>query len=383
MDGSPHSERRRVELEAEADLARCGALKDFWYVACLSSELVAGKLESRVIFGTPLVLFRDASGKPAALLDRCLHRNARLSAGDCFDGKVGCPYHGWTYDSEGRCVDIPSLGPKQNGSTLDGSFKSKPGDVGRVPSFPTREQDGLIFVFMGGDLKRARREPFRVPKWGEPGWIVYFMVTRFPNGVTNLVENFMDVPHTVFVHKGWFRNRKVREVPATVERKNGEVLVTYEQQHDELTGAGFLMNPTGEPMVHTDHWFMPNVTRVDYLWGQRSGYVISSQVTPVSALESLVFTSISYRLPFDLPGNLVARGLRRFMKWYTTQVIGQDVDIMRVQNEGFTRARRGLEFVSTEADLLHADIEEVRGWLREGGEGAGPEATSRRISFWI
>jgi hypothetical protein len=143
------------------------------------------------------------------------------------------------------------------------------------------------------------------------------------------------------------------------------------------------MNPTGEPMVHTDHWFMPNVTRVDYLWGQRSGYVISSQVTPVSALESLVFTSISYRLPFDLPGNLVARGLRRFMKWYTTQVIGQDVDIMRVQNEGFTRARRGLEFVSTEADLLHADIEEVRGWLREGGEGPGPEATSRRISFWI
>lgn len=401
MDGTPRSDRRKVELEAEADLSRCGALKDFWYVACLSSELRVGKLESRTIFGTPLVLFRDASGRPAALLDRCLHRNARLSAGACFDGKVGCPYHGWTYDSEGRCVEIPSLGPSQQGSVLDAEghsrsgLKLRPSDVGRVPSFPTREQDGLVFVFMGGDVSRERRPPFRVPKYGEPGWVVYFMVTRFPNGVTNLVENFMDVPHTVFVHKGWFRNRKTREVPATVARKNGEVLVTYEQEHDELTGAGFLMNPTGEPMVHTDHFFMPNVTRVDYLWGRRSGYVISSQVTPVSALESLVFTSISYRLPFDLPGNLVARGLRRFMKWYTTQVIGQDVDIMRVQREGFsppapaadtegfTRAKRGLEFVSTEADLLHADIEDVRGWLREGGEGVGPEATTRRISFWI
>ena len=35
----PRAESRRIELEAEADLERCGALKDFWYVACLSSEL--------------------------------------------------------------------------------------------------------------------------------------------------------------------------------------------------------------------------------------------------------------------------------------------------------------------------------------------------------
>jgi hypothetical protein len=136
-------------------------------------------------------------------------------------------------------------------------------------------------------------------------------------------------------------------------------------------------------MKHTDHFFMPNVTRVDYLWGERSGYVISSQVTPIGPLESLVYTSISYRLPFDLPGNLVARGLKRFMKWYTTQVITQDVDIMRTQREGLTNAPGALEFTSTEADLLHADIEDVRGWLRSGGEGDGPEPATRRISFWI
>lgn len=385
----PRAAERRIDLEAEADLDRCGALKDFWYVACLSSELKEKQVLSRTVLGVPLVLFRGPDGRPAALFDRCLHRNARLSAGDCFDGKVGCPYHGWVYDASGACVEIPSLGPTQAGAHLDAEghakagLQLKPCDVGRVRSFATREQDGLVFVFPGDDVARARREPFRVPKWAEPGWTVYFMVTRFPNGVTNLVENFMDVPHTVFVHKGWFRNRTLREVPATVDRRPGEVLVTYEQQQDELTGAGFLMNPTREPMTHTDHFFMPNVTRVDYLWGKRSGYVISSQVTPVGPLESLVFTSISYRLPFDVPGNLLARGLRRFMHWYTTQVITQDVDIMRVQREGLTNASGGLDFTSTEADLLHADIEDVRGWLRAGGHGEGPEPTTRRISFWI
>jgi phenylpropionate dioxygenase-like ring-hydroxylating dioxygenase large terminal subunit len=378
---------RRLDLEAEADLSRCGALKDAWYVGCLSTELSAKKPLSRTILGTPVVLFRDASGRPAALLDRCLHRNARLSAGATFDGTLGCPYHGWVYDETGACVEIPSLGPSQRGSVLGDVGHAKAGlslrpcDVGRVQRFPTREQDGLVFVLMSGDEATARQPPHRVPHWNEPGWTSYFMVTRFPNGVTNLVENFMDVPHTVFVHKGWFRTRRRTQVPATVERTASSVLVTYEQAHDELTGAGFLLNPTGEPMVHTDHFLAPNVTRVDYLWGSRSGYVISSQVTPIGPLDSLVYTSISYRLPFDVPGNLVARGLRRFMFWYTTQVIGQDVDIMRVQREGFGAGP--LSFQSTEADLLHADIEAVRAWLREGGHGVGPGAEKRRISFWI
>ncbi|MGZ3457268.1 MAG: aromatic ring-hydroxylating oxygenase subunit alpha, partial [Archangium sp.] len=48
-----------VDLEAEADLARCGALKDFWYVACLSTELASGKPLARTLFGTNVVLFRD------------------------------------------------------------------------------------------------------------------------------------------------------------------------------------------------------------------------------------------------------------------------------------------------------------------------------------
>lgn len=381
----PHA--RRIDLEAEADLARCGALKDAWYVACLSTELTAKRPLSRTILGTPVVLFRDEQGRPAVLFDRCLHRNARLSAGATFDGKLGCPYHGWVYDASGACVEIPSLGPTQRGSVLgdDGHAREglslRPCDVGRVRRFPTREQDGLVFVLMSGDEATARQPPHRVPHWGEPGWTSYFMVTRFPNGVTNLVENFMDVPHTVFVHKGWFRERRRTQVPATVERTATSVLVTYEQEQDELTGAGFLLNPTGEPMVHTDHFYAPNVTRVDYLWGSRSGYVISSQVTPIGPLDSLVYTSISYRLPFDLPGDLVARGLRRFMFWYTTQVIGQDVDIMRVQRDGL---RLGpLEFQSTEADLLHADIEALRAWWREGGQGDGPAPAKRRISFWI
>src|SRR5216117_693045 len=70
----------QVDLEAEADFDRCGALKDFWYVACASNELAERRPVGRKLFGVPIVVFRGPEGTPAALYDRCLHRNARLSA---------------------------------------------------------------------------------------------------------------------------------------------------------------------------------------------------------------------------------------------------------------------------------------------------------------
>jgi phenylpropionate dioxygenase-like ring-hydroxylating dioxygenase large terminal subunit len=380
-----------IDLAAEADLNRCGALADFFYVACLASELSRKRPLARRIFNIDIALFRDERGRAIAVRDRCLHRATALSAGVVVDGKIACPYHGWMYDGDGRCVHIPSLGAEQRGAVLSdvehakNGLKLAPDDVGCLRTFPTVEQDGLVYVCVGE--RAPRRDPFPVPFWNNPDWIVYYMVTRFENGVTNLVENFMDVPHTVFVHKGWFRagsenGRKLKRVPAVVARVDGSVLVTYQQERDQLSGLGFVMNPRGtEPMVHTDKYYVPNITRVDYTWGDRAGFVITSQCTPTGPLSSTVYTAISYRLPLDLPGNVLARSFRRLLRWYTTQVIRQDVDIMAAQKRGL--AGEPPTFASTEADLLHADIEAYRRWLRDGGHGDGPDDARRDIVFFI
>ncbi|MEK7484799.1 MAG: aromatic ring-hydroxylating dioxygenase subunit alpha, partial [Planctomycetota bacterium] len=378
-----------IDLVAEADWNRCGALKDFWYVACLACELSGKKPLPRTILGFPLVLFRDENQKSVALKDRCLHRNAALSKGIVLDGKIGCPYHGWMYNAKGQCTRIPSLGPSQRGEGFskkeyeENGLKCSPQEVGCLPHFDTLEQDGLIYVYLGKDSKEARCPPFRVPHYQETGWCSYFMVTRFSNGVTNLVENFMDVPHTVFVHRGWFRRESQKSVPAVVERQNGSVLVTYEQGQDQITGLGRILNPFGEAMKHTDRFYVPNVTRVDYTFGSRSAFIINSQATPIGPLESLVYTAISYRLPLDFPRGLLARILKPLMHWYTRQVIEQDVAIMLVQRQGLINAPEGGQFISTEADLIHTDIEAYRSWLREGGQGNGPTSEKRRIFFWI
>lgn len=362
---------RRLDFEAEADRLRCGALKDFWYVACLSSELGRKKPLARTILGTPLVLFRAERDVAVALLDRCLHRNARLSCGELFNGKLSCPYHGWTYNETGACVAVPSLG----------GGRTPHSDVGRVESFTVREQDGLVFVFMGDNGALGRTEPFRMPHYGEDSWTEYKMVTSFPSGATQLVENFMDVPHTAFVHRGWFRRQGMKKLEARVERRDGSVCVTYYEGEDALAGLGRIFNRGRLPMHHTDRFFIPHVTRVDYSWG-KAGFSITSQCTPVGAFESEVYTSISYRLPLDVPRALVARALRPLIRWYTRQVIAQDVRIMGIQRDGL-RVSRGGDFKNTDADLLHTHVEAYRAWLLVGATGPGPNNQDDRITLWI
>ncbi|MDX5298480.1 MAG: aromatic ring-hydroxylating dioxygenase subunit alpha [Gammaproteobacteria bacterium] len=342
---------------------RCGALKDYWYAAALS-EAVTGKAPlSVVILETRIVLWRNRDGAVAALRDRCLHRNTFLSPGTVKDDCIRCPYHGWTFDAQGSCVNVPSEGP-------DG----KPYPNRKVEAFPVREQHGLVWVWMGGDVA-PDKDPFPMPHYGEKGWNTYYMKTHFNNGVTQLVENFMDVPHTVFVHKGWFRDRKKLRVDSTVERTADSVLVTYHAQ-DAIGFTEWVLNPKRLPMKHTDNFYMPNNTRVDYIYGDdERGFVITSTCTPISEYETTVFTLISYK--FGLSNHL----FKTFLPWYTRQVIQQDVEIM--ENQGRSLREEGPAFRSTPADTLHVFIESLREHAQSGAQGSAPKPMSRNVVFWI
>ena len=98
---------------------RSGLLAEYWYAAAKSDEVTARSPLGRVLLGEMIVLWRTPDGQPVAMLDRCLHRNALLSEGELFDGCIGCPYHGWTYDRAGLCINVPSEGP--NGGAPGGT----------------------------------------------------------------------------------------------------------------------------------------------------------------------------------------------------------------------------------------------------------------------
>jgi phenylpropionate dioxygenase-like ring-hydroxylating dioxygenase large terminal subunit len=203
------------------------------------------------------------------------------------------------------------------------------------------------------------------------------MVTEFANEVTHLVENFMDVPHTTFVHFGWFRRPAHRRVRVLVERTIDSVLVTYHQPEDQIGFAGRILNPQRAPTQHTDKFYMPNTTRVDYTFGLDRGFTITSTCTPRAPFETVVYTCISYNLGWL---NVLAP---LWLPFYTRKVINQDVEIMRLQGDNLQRFGGRTWFHCTPADRLHEFVESLRDYAAQGGCGPAPEPRAEEVLFWI
>ena len=188
-----------------------------WLIACLSRELSARGPLAVQADKFPLVLFRDGSGAPRALEDRCAHRNAPLSLGTVRDGRLQCGYHGWTYDGDGALVDVPAL--------ADGKSASEGCGVKR---FPVLEQDGFVWVSLSE--RAAESAPPRFAHFGERGWTSFVMKNTFSAPMAACLENFLDCPHATFLHRHWFRAPTAKRVRATVRTLADGAVAEF---HDE------------------------------------------------------------------------------------------------------------------------------------------------------
>ncbi|MGI9309664.1 MAG: Rieske 2Fe-2S domain-containing protein, partial [Gammaproteobacteria bacterium] len=163
---------------------------NFWYPVSKSDELDNKKGFRVRLLGLDFVAFRDAAGAAHVLSDTCIHRGGALGKGIVKDGCIQCPYHGWTFDGDGRCTSIPSLGDKQ-----------KMPARAKVDSYPVQEKYGIVFAFLG-DLPEAERPPlYHIPEFDDPEWraneLVVFEVDYY---YERSVENGLDPAHNEFVH---------------------------------------------------------------------------------------------------------------------------------------------------------------------------------------
>src|SRR4051794_30714583 len=87
----------------------CGELlRRYWHPVAAASELTPERPKKRVkILGEELVLYRSQPGSYGLLAEHCSHRGTSLYYGFVEDENLRCPYHGWLYDPEGRCVEQP------------------------------------------------------------------------------------------------------------------------------------------------------------------------------------------------------------------------------------------------------------------------------------
>jgi len=161
----------------------------FWLPVALAQELPgADCVPIRVkVLGEDLIAIRDSDGRPGLFDAYCPHRGAPMFFGRNEESGLRCVYHGWKFDVDGKCVDIPNApeGP---------TFKNKI----QIKCYPCVDAGDLVWAYMGPAEKKP---PFPEFEWCSlPATHRYISKFRLECNYLQAMEGDGDPSHARFLH---------------------------------------------------------------------------------------------------------------------------------------------------------------------------------------
>ena len=168
-------------------------MRQYWVPGLLSRELPGPDSDPRriMLLGEQLIAVRDSHGQVGLLQNNCPHRGASLFFGRNEEAGLRCVYHGWKFDVQGNCIDMPN-------EPAESDFKQKV----KAIAYPTRERGGIVWVYMGprseGELPPLPDLEANMLGTEETGIGIF---QRECNWMQAL-EGDIDTAHVGFLHQG-------------------------------------------------------------------------------------------------------------------------------------------------------------------------------------
>ncbi len=149
------------------------------------------------LLGEDLVLFKDRQGRLGLIAEQCPHRRASFAHGIPTQDGIRCPYHGWEYNAQGKCINQPNEQDKC-------AFSDKVS----TDAYPVEEMSGMLFAYMG-----PQPQPL-LPRWDgfvAQGTIRMMGRTILPINWLQIMENSLDPVHTEWLHGHHYEFLKEQE----------------------------------------------------------------------------------------------------------------------------------------------------------------------------
>jgi len=260
---------------------------NFWYPIVRSEDLAMDTPKKVKVLGVNLVAFRDESGDAAVISDTCVHRGGSLggawSAGPNVpriqNGCVVCPYHGWEFNKDGDCVNIPSIG-----------YGTATPPRAKVDAYPVQEKYGIVFAFLG-DLPEEERPPLlEVEEYGQEGWrantVLELDVGYF---YERSIENALDPAHNEFVHPthGF----------TAFNRETYKVREYDTEDHSQGWGMWF-MHRFDAPPLKEENWGDTRKEAGD-LWAGGGTHGPNTVITHINPTAEMGFRQYFFEQPID------------------------------------------------------------------------------------
>lgn len=220
----------QLQSQQFSDVRTCGINRDRWYVVARSSE-VKDRPVGVTLWKQPIVLYRGASGVVFALEDRCPHRQVKLSTGKVAGDRIECVYHGWQFDLEGRCVEVPYLAENQKLAEC------------KIRRYPVKELDGFIWLFPGEGNPESI-DPMGVPEWDHLNYIATVSTIDCQGHYSFLIENLMDMYHG-YLHNNYqaWASAKLESIEANDSRVDAHYQAQSYYRIDKIWSISQLFFP--------------------------------------------------------------------------------------------------------------------------------------------
>ena len=172
-------------------------MRRYWQPIGAAVELETAWTKRVRLLGEDLVLFRDRTGKRGLIAEQCPHRRASFAQGIPTENGIRCPYHGWEFSHEGKCLNQPN-------EPDNCAFRDKV----TTPAYPVEELGGLLFAYLG-----PLPAPFlpRFDGFVAEGTIRMMGRALLPVNWLQIMENSLDPIHTEWLHGHQYEFQKEQE----------------------------------------------------------------------------------------------------------------------------------------------------------------------------
>jgi 5,5'-dehydrodivanillate O-demethylase len=227
-------------------------LRRYWHPVAMAGELTEEKpIKAVKLLGEKLVVFRLALGtgetqpRYGLVAEQCRHRLASLAYGRVDHEGIRCPYHGWKYSLDGRCLETP---PEPSDSEYYREI--------RQPAYPVQKLAGLLFAYLG-----PQPVPL-LPRWDalarEDGkrWVTVESVIDC--NWLQPMENSVDPSHLYWLHGYAFNSGHLESHMAQYQEKHEFIRFEYGIMKRRITPG---KKPSDPPMVDEHPLIFPTALR--------------------------------------------------------------------------------------------------------------------------